>query len=693
MPRLRLGLVLHNHQPVGNYGFVIEDVYEHAYRPMLEALERHPRVRIALHTSGCLFDWIGQHRTEYVSRLRVLCDRGQVEMLTGGYYEPVLPMISDDDKLGQIRKLTDFIEDRFGQVARGLWLTERVWEPALPAPLCDAGVRWTLLDDEHFHLAGMREGLDGYYITEDQGRRVALFAGSQWLRYAIPWRNVDDLMGDLWRYAEGAVSETPYLVLGDDGEKFGAWPTTYAHVWEQGWIDQFFAALERSSDWLELMTPSDYMARVPARGLVYLPSASYAEMMEWALPAAVSSRYRDARRQLEGEHPDALNFMRGGFWRQFLAKYPEANAMHKRGLRINAKLRQRDDPAAREALWASQCNCPYWHGVFGGVYLRHIRRATNSSLVQAERLADGDAAPAGVRVTAEDIDFDGRGDVLLQTRDLSLLVHPDAGGMISEFDLRRRDTALLDVMTRRPEPYHDVLTGAGQHGPTGDATRPADVRVKEEGLGGLLVFDRFRRAGLQDWILPCDAGIEQFMRGEAVAEVEPTGSSISRLERVADACVLELARESHGWLIGKRITVPAAGESIDIAYTITNTSPGQRSARFLSEWNISPPHALDGDDRIAMIEADGLPPVDATAASGVVPGLRRFQIRGSASFGIECAAAELIDLWHFPVETISSSEGGVERLFQGISLSLSIVLDLEPGASRELSCTWSVKEL
>jgi hypothetical protein len=36
-----LALVLHNHQPVGNFGWVFADVYEQAYRPMLDALERH----------------------------------------------------------------------------------------------------------------------------------------------------------------------------------------------------------------------------------------------------------------------------------------------------------------------------------------------------------------------------------------------------------------------------------------------------------------------------------------------------------------------------------------------------------------------------------------------------------------------------------------------------------------------------
>ena len=54
--KLYLGIVLHNHQPVGNYGFVIEQVYNDAYLPMLEALERHPGVRVAPDLEQLLLD-------------------------------------------------------------------------------------------------------------------------------------------------------------------------------------------------------------------------------------------------------------------------------------------------------------------------------------------------------------------------------------------------------------------------------------------------------------------------------------------------------------------------------------------------------------------------------------------------------------------------------------------------------------
>ena len=101
-PRISLALAIHNHQPVGNFGWVFADVYEQAYAPMLDALDRHPGVRLALHYTGPLLDWIRAERPEFLERLRALVERGQVELLGGGYYEPVLASLPERDRVGQL---------------------------------------------------------------------------------------------------------------------------------------------------------------------------------------------------------------------------------------------------------------------------------------------------------------------------------------------------------------------------------------------------------------------------------------------------------------------------------------------------------------------------------------------------------------------------------------------------------------
>src|SRR3954471_12785744 len=175
--RIALALVLHNHQPVGNFGWVLEDVHDAAYEPMLAALERHPSVAIGLHYSGALLSWMEGARPAFLARLRALVARGQVEVLGGGRYEPILPSIPSRDRVGQLGSMAVEVERVVGRRPPGAWLAERVWEPDLPGPLVDAGYEWTILDDAHFRAAAVPEdAMWGPYTTDDQRRRLTVFA-------------------------------------------------------------------------------------------------------------------------------------------------------------------------------------------------------------------------------------------------------------------------------------------------------------------------------------------------------------------------------------------------------------------------------------------------------------------------------------------------------------------------------------
>jgi predicted glycosyl hydrolase (DUF1957 family) len=284
-PRISLALTLHNHQPVGNFGWVIAETYERAYLPMLEAIERHPRVHLALHYTGPLLDWLRPERPEFIERLAALVSRGQVEIVGGGWYEPVLAALPERDRVGQLLRMADELEGLFGTRPRGAWLAERVWEPDLPTSLVTAGYAWTVLDDAHFRAAAIpEEALWGPYTTDDQGKVLTVFGTEQGLRYRIPFSDVADVIGYLRDHATEAGDRLG--TMGDDGEKFGGWPKTFEHCWGQaGWVEEFFTALEANADWLTTVTPSGWLGGHGPVGRVYLPTGSYAEMGEWALPA------------------------------------------------------------------------------------------------------------------------------------------------------------------------------------------------------------------------------------------------------------------------------------------------------------------------------------------------------------------------------------------------------------------------
>jgi alpha-amylase len=131
--KFHLVLLIHGHQPAGNFDLVFEEVYQKSYLPFVEQLERHPAMRLGMHYSGCLLEWIQQRHPDFFDRLRRLVELHQVEMIGGGHYEPILISIPPQDQTEQLRRLNAYLARHFGKAPTGAWLTERVWEPQLPS--------------------------------------------------------------------------------------------------------------------------------------------------------------------------------------------------------------------------------------------------------------------------------------------------------------------------------------------------------------------------------------------------------------------------------------------------------------------------------------------------------------------------------------------------------------------------------
>ena len=525
MPKFQLVLVIHAHQPVGNFENVFEDSYRRCYLPFVETLEKHPGVRLGLHFSGGLLDWIERAHPEYFDRLRELCAKKQVEMLGGGFYEPILIAIPPQDRTAQLRRLADYIQRNFGMRPRGTWLTERVWEPQLPSSLAEGGVEYTLVDDNHFLAGGFEpDQLWGYYTAEDLGHSVNLLPGNKTLRYYIPFRDPGETTHFLWQTAQ--AHPNGFATMGDDLEKFGSWPGTYDHCYRNGWLGNFFGELQACADWLDVCTPAEAIDSHVALGRADLPAGSYQEMMGWALPTTARSAYHKLLEQF-AESPEVLPFLRGGVWRGFFAKYGESNLMHKKMLHVSQKVAKLAGDGERSAafedtrahantlLLSGQCNDAYWHGVFGGLYSPHLRSSVWRALVQAETIADrlehqlsgqisgqlpGQAslqlAHGGAeyaKKTTCDFDADGRDEIYFTSNNYAALVTPDDGGTVSALDYRPSGVTLINSLARRPEAYHHaVKKSAGPHPLSLDGI-DEQRRAKERGLDRWLKYDRWPR--------------------------------------------------------------------------------------------------------------------------------------------------------------------------------------------------------
>ena len=681
----------------------MEQAYEDSYRPFLDVFERYEDLKIGLHVSGSLMEWLDREHPEYVDRLANLVAKGRIEVIGGPYFEPILTMLPSRDRIGQIKRYSQWLEKRLGATVRGMWVPERVWEQSVTRDLADAGVQYTVLDDFHFKCAGLvEEQLHGYYVTEDDGRLLSIFPGSERLRYTIPFASPQetiDYLGQIHEQQPGAV-----VVFGDDGEKFGTWPETNKHCYEDGWLVQFFDALSANRHWIDVTTLSEAIDNVPPMGRVYLPDASYREMTEWALPAAQIINYDKAKHDLErdGRWSQIAPFVRGGFWRNFKAKYAEAHEMYARMMMVSGKLDEatRTSSAtelverARLDLYRGQCNCSYWHGAFGGIYLPHLRNAVYRHLIKADTLLDealGRTTP-WVEAVASDWNLDLRQEVKLASDKLVALFAPAEGGQLYELDVRSISHNLLATLMRRPEAYRQkVLAGANQ---SDDAAASIHDRVvfKQANLDQRLQYDTHPRKSLIDHFFDSDATLESVAAGETAEQSDfVDGVYEARLRRKQDRSQVVLTRsglvDGVPVTITKGITLEAGSSTIEIAYLLEDLLPESR-LHFAIEMNFAGLPA-GADDRFFYDHSE-----TRLGHLGTRLDLQNANGLGLADqwLGVDVGLAfsRPSGLWTFPIETVSQSEGGFELVHQSVVVMPHWIVEPDAGGRWSVTITMVV---
>jgi 4-alpha-glucanotransferase len=643
-------LGVHAHQPVGNFPAVIDEAHERCYRPFLETLVRFPAFRFSAHFSGWLLDYLCERYPDDMRLLEEMVRRGQVEMFGSGRYEPVLASIPHRDRLAQLNAMSDQLERRYGKRPEGAWLTERVWESSVAPSLVQTGIRYVVVDDYHFLASGrLDRELDSFFTTEEDGARLDLFPISEALRYRFPFAPAPDAVRYLESLADQGRAAAVYF---DDIEKFGIWPDTWEWVYGKRWLEDFIKAV-LDSDKIRTATFAEFHGHHATRGIVYLPTTSYIEMNEWTLgPGASESYTRLVREQKAADRYDATKaFVRGGIWRNFFSRYPEANWMHKRMLALSSRLAAQGanaDPIANELLYRAQANDAYWHGMFGGLYLPHLRRTLWSALVRLE--AHLDRTTMRPELTRMDLDSDGRDELFLATPLLQAVVRVDGMASMIELDSYVLGHNFGDTMRRTAEPYYAQITEAGdRHDAAGIASVHDRIVMKHVIDPADLVPDAGPRAMFLDSVIRADG---------SVTLVSDYALQDARIESgVLFADPVHGIRKSYAVRLNR----------MTVRYQFANEGHGSlENGAFAVEINVAMPSADGYAGRYIL--ADGAIPCGfgqrLELATVERLSLDDGELGGSLAIALD-PPARLVAVPHFAV---SRSEAGFEKVMQAATL-------------------------
>lgn len=647
-------LGVHAHQPIGNFPEVVIDAHQRCYRPFLHTLYRYPEFCFAVHFSGWLLDFLFEHFPQDMALLREMVMRGQVEVFGAGDTEPVLAVIPERDRVGQLKTFSSKLKKKLGQRPRGAWLTERVWEATVIPALANCGIRYVIVDDYHFFCAGKNATeLNGFFTTEENHQTLDLFPISEALRYRLPFSPAVEAVAYIESLASqtlpGVTEHQPAAVYFDDIEKFGIWPETYQWVYEQGWLEQFIQGV-LASPYIRLQHYRDYHAREQTRGIVYLPTTSYIEMNEWTLPAEPAHRYDDLVQQAKSVNNYEPNkaFLRGGIWKNFFSRYPESNWMHKRMLSLSLRyarlpVKQRS-LRMQQCLYASQANDAYWHGLFGGLYLPHLRRAIYNNLIELEALLDRCTPRA--TCYSEDTDLDGITEIYLQNSTIQVVIKANSRAAICELDAYLLHHNFADTLARQTEHYYRKIQLSQAentpHPQSGIASAHDRINFKHVINPVDLEPDTHPQHLFIDYLNDEPLHYQQLAsdrEDEAVFEANTDAGKITKRYRIAT-------------------------NRLRVTYECSTTFNGQ----LRTEINLAMP-SCDGpggryvhDD--AILSGFGQP-VTLNELSTLI--LKDDTLGGKLQLDVE-TAAQLQAQPHF---TVSQSEGGFEKIMQAVKLHIS----------------------
>ena len=621
--KLNLILGAHAHIPYGAAEPEFAAVYANVLKPFISNLYKYPHIPAALHYSGVLLNWVERAHSELFMLIEDMVTRKQVELLGGGFYEPLLPLIPLQDKIGQIELLTTYLRRQFGKRPQGCWIPAMAWEQNLVGPLASCGMNYTFLSERQFSLAGFRaDDLFAPCLCEDQGKLIAVFPVLSSVETALAGKSAAGVFEDIKKRSPAGgdcvVSIFPQDIFRLEGE-------TPNHAW-----NRFFEELSLAASFVECVNPGKAL-----KGFKSLRKASFPDSIGKAA----------------GKDGDDLPP------RRFLIEHPEANGIYAKMIFTNVLINQlRGDKArkqnAREELWKAQGSGLFCATSGQGLYRHTLRKAAYSSLLEAERISR-EKSKFSPSLLPFDFDLDGAPEYLFQDTRLNCYVQTQGAG-IFELDYIPKTWNYLDTSAH----------AAGEKTARRKAAPPC------------------RRTAFADRLLPPGAGPSAPAGGRNCGMETYEAEEIDRSRRIARFLLAPAPALPFGAIaIGKTYTLRK--DTLAVQYRIANQGEARQEFIFSPDISLSFPGEGERFVRFFKCRA-GLK--DVPSGGPAVEGAESLKIHDLKNevqilLGSSRPFDARLETIHLPAD-VPSPEAAAER-YQSTSIHPLFPLSLAGGESWE----------
>lgn len=376
--------VCFNIKPVSNClesSDALEENYQEIYKPLCKFLYSHPDFAMSFSFTGPQLNYFKKRKNEILLILKELVERKQSEILGGGFYNPIFPLIYPVDRNGQIDTLSTEIRQQLGKRPRGIQLFADSWDSSLVNNLQSSGLEYVLLDSHNIPSNKIK-----YLpiVMSDMGKSIEIYPTvSDLIDYKS--LSVKDFSANLIKLVEKMEKKDKYLQ--NDPERIVTISLSHEQLkvlLEKKWLENLEKFLfENPENRIKLTTVSNYRKNNSTKVSGYISSGF-----------GYSSDGKTANNVFEK-----------------LYEFPQSHALYNRMMYVSMLVNQyKNDKmkkkSAREKLWQAQSGNSYLSNTADAMAPVKFRQEAYKNLMDAEKILRDENT---FRETILSFDYNGDG--------------------------------------------------------------------------------------------------------------------------------------------------------------------------------------------------------------------------------------------------------------------------------------------